>query len=80
MTAPALSTPALTVAAAQLLNAARASGSSRFCADDLDSLLHRGLRYDQRGPRSRAVTPLEAFGELARQQLVGGTPDDWFLQ
>lgn len=73
-------TPQLTVAAAHLLNAARASNSTTFDATALDQLLHPHLRYDQRGPNARRISPHEAFAELHAAALVSGTADQWTLR
>lgn len=81
MTAPALTSASpLTMAAAQLLLAARGAGRCEFTTDDADRLLHRSLRFSHRGVDCRIVTPGDAVDELVSAGLVDRSGDGWIIQ
>lgn len=73
--------PALTMAAAQLLLAARASTvqAREFTLADADRLLHRGLRYSHRGADGVIVSPAQAVEELIAAGLAFGSSTHWGL-
>ncbi|MFC0313680.1 hypothetical protein ACFQNE_02545 [Gordonia phosphorivorans] len=69
----------LTMAAAQLLLAARTEARPRYEAADAERLLHAHLRFSHRGHDARTVSPAAALDELLATKFAVGTIESWWL-